>query len=923
MSPERSKSSAAAGKWVYDFEEGSAAMRELLGNKGANLAEMTGVLGAEMVPGGFTIATTACVEYMRTGEFPAGLDDQIEEAVARLEGKAGKAFGADEDPLLVSVRSGAPVSMPGMLDTVLNLGLNDASVQGLASFSGDSRFAWDSYRRLVQMFGEVVRGLDPDPLQDELSEARRREGVADDSELSEEALRGLTERFRALIGDHSGEGFPSDPRTQLREAVGAVFRSWNNDRAITYRRLNGIPDELGTAVTVQRMVFGNLGGDRSGSGVAFTRDPTTGAPEPEGDFLLSAQGEDVVAGVRNTEDLADLAERLPEVHGQLIDALQRLEQHYRDMQDVEYTIENGRLYILQTRNAKRPAKAAVRFAHDAVREGLMGREQALGTIDAGSLEALLHPTFHPDAKYQELTRGVAASAGAASGSIVFTADEAERLAAEGGDVILVRPFTSADDVAGFQAARGILTSLGGKSSHAAIVARGMGRPCVCGASELEIDLDAQTVRIGQTELRAGDRITIDGTSGVVTADPVELVEPALDESFEEVLGWADEIRRLGVRANADTPKDAARARQLGAEGIGLCRTEHMFFGPDREELVRDMFLAAAARFGAAGDDAGSDDTLERAVEGLGELQRQDFAAIFREMHDLPVTIRLLDPPMHEFVSAEAFAGELERAKSSGDEMALERARSRLAVAEEIKEVNPMLGTRGARLGLLVPALYRMQVRAIARAAAEVAGDGTPPKVEIMIPLIAYEEELSLLRALVLEALEQVADELGAKTESSVGTMIELPRACLVAEAIARRADFFSFGTNDLTQTTIGLSRDDAERELLPLYLGRGIFARSPFESIDVEGVGSLVRTAVASGRKGNPSIALGICGEHGGDPASIEFFHSASLDYVSCSPFRVPIARVAAAQAAVSAGSGRPVKTSRGGKQGKPSQPRS
>ena len=889
MSSETAVQARATGPWVFGFDQGSAEMRELLGNKGANLAEMTSVLGPDRVPGGFTITTAACVEYMRTGEFPAGLEGEIDAAVEQLERDAGKRFGAEDDPLLLSVRSGAPVSMPGMLDTVLNLGLNQSSVEGLARVSGDGRFAWDSYRRLVQMFGEVVRGLPAMGFEDALTEARRAEGVTDDSELSEGALRTLTDRFLGLYAEHTGESFPEAPREQLRQAVGAVFQSWNNDRAVTYRRLNGIPDELGTAVTVQRMVFGNRGGADSGSGVAFSRDPTTGKPEPEGDFLMNAQGEDVVAGVRNTEDLADLARRMPEVHRQLSEDLAQLERHYRDMQDVEYTVEEGRLYILQTRNAKRPAQAAIRFAHDAVSDGLLSREQALGTIDAASLEALLHPTFDPSAEYTELTRGVAASPGAAKGAIVFSAKEAKDRAGEGEDVILVRPFTSADDVAGFQSARGILTSQGGKSSHAAIVARGMGRPCVAGAA-LEIDLEGRTMGVNGTTLKAGDSIAIDGSTGAVTADDVELVEPGFDERFREVLSWADGIRRMGVRGNADTPDDAARARELGAEGIGLCRTEHMFFGPDREELVRDMFIAAARH------EAGAED-LERALASLGELQRADFIEIFQAMSGLPVTIRLLDPPMHEFVSAASFAQELEKAEASGDSAALVRVRERVAIAEELEEVNPMLGTRGARLGLLVPTLYEMQVRAIVRAAVEIAEEGEAPAVEIMIPLIAYDAELVELRRRALDAAEKAMKELGASLECKVGTMIELPRACVVAGEIAPDADFFSFGTNDLTQTTIGLSRDDAERELLPLYLGQGIFARSPFETIDVAGVGRLVKLAAEAGRGTNPDLTLGICGEHGGDPASIDFFGSIPLDYVSCSPYRVPIARVAAAQA--------------------------
>jgi pyruvate,orthophosphate dikinase len=886
---------AARTRWVYGFAEGSAQMRAELGNKGANLAEMTRVLGPERVPGGFTITTAACVEYMRTGEQPPELDAQIDDALAELEASSGRSFGEPDDPLLVSVRSGAPVSMPGMLDTVLNLGLNEESTEGLAAVSGDERFAWDSRRRLVQMFSEVVRGVPAGGFEEALTAARENEGVRLDSELDVAALRRLVGRFLELHDAHTGEAFPEEPREQLRQAVLAVFDSWNNERAITYRRLNGLPDDVGTAVTVQRMVFGNLG-ENSGSGVAFTRDPTTGEPEAEGDYLDNAQGEDVVAGVRNTESLDGLARRMPDAHAELLESLARLESHYRDIQDIEYTVERGRLWILQTRDAKRHAQAAVRFAADAVEEGMLSREEALGKVDPASLDALLHPAFAPGADPEELTRGVPASPGAAKGRIAFTAEEAERRSANGEDVILVREFTSADDVGGFHAARGVLTSQGGKSSHAAIVARGMGRPCVCGASELEIDVEARMLRAGGRELGDSSVIAIDGASGIVTADDVELVTPTVSAAFATVLGWSDELRRLGVRANADNGEDAARARELGAEGIGLCRTEHMFFGADREETVREMFIAGelARRSG----EAAAGRRFEAALERLAAMQSADFAEIFEAMSGLPVTIRLLDPPMHEFLAVASFEAELAAAEEGGDPEAVAAARERLVIARELEETNPMLGTRGARLGLLLPALYEMQVRAIARAARDAAGAGEAPEVEIMIPLVAYEAELTALRELAEATLRS---ELGGAVEipMGIGSMIELPRACLRAGEIAARADFFSFGTNDLTQTALGFSRDDAEGGFLPLYLERRILDRSPFETIDIEGVGELVRIAVERGRSANHELRLGICGEHGGDPQSIAFFHGAGLDYVSCSPFRVPIARVAAARAAI------------------------
>jgi pyruvate, orthophosphate dikinase len=905
-----SASTETATRWTYEFAEGSREMRDLLGGKGANLAEMTRVLGAERVPAGFTISTAACVAYLQGGrEPPAGLDREVDEALGRLEQQAGKRLGAGEDPLLVSVRSGARVSMPGMLETVLNLGLNEESVEGLSARTGNDRFAWDSYRRFVQMFGDVVRGVPGSRFEEVLRKRREEKGVAQDTDLDAADLRQLTADFKRVFEGVAGEPFPSDPRRQLREAIIAVFESWNGERAVTYRRLNGYSDDWGTAVTVQQMVFGNMG-ERSGSGVAFSRDERSGEPTPSGDFLVNAQGEDVVAGTRTPEDLSTLAARMPEVHAELLEVLTLLERHYQDMQDVEFTVEEGRLYLLQTRNAKRPGQAAVRFAHDAVGEGLLSREQALRTIEPTSLEALLHPAFDPAVEYEVLAQGVPASPGAASGVIVLSAAEAVRRSQEGEDVILVRPFTEADDVAGFHAARGILTSEGGKASHAALVARGMGRPCICGAAALRIDEARAMVSVGDTDLRVGDRIAIDGSNGKVTLEDVPLVHPQIGSDFATVLGWADELRFLGVRANADSAMDAERARSFGAEGIGLCRTEHMFFGADREELVRGMFLAAErwrrahARLDAGGEIAERElDAAERefraALEDLGSLQRSDFAAILHEMRGLPVTIRLLDPPLHEFLPLALFEAELRRLEQLGNEAEVIEAERRLALVRDLQEANPMLGTRGIRLGILFNEVYEMQARAVVLAAADAARAGDSPHVEIMLPLVAYEAELEILREAVARAAREAMEEAGREVPLAIGTMIELPRACVVADRIARHADFFSFGTNDLTQTTLGFSRDDVEGGFLPVYLSRRIIDRSPFETLDVPGVGELVRTGAERGRTTNPDLTLGVCGEHGGDPDSVRFFHEIGLDYVSCSPYRVPIARVAAAQAAI------------------------
>ncbi|MGZ8665958.1 MAG: putative PEP-binding protein [Solirubrobacterales bacterium] len=898
-------------RFVYEFSEGSREMRELLGGKGANIAEMTRVLGAERVPAGFTITTDACVAYMQSGEVP-GLDAQVDEALAALEEHAGKRLGDRSDPLLVSVRSGARDSMPGMLETVLNLGLGDAAVEGLAERTANPRFAWDSYRRFVQMFGDVVRGIPSERFESALRRARDEKGVEEDTGLDADDLRDLTATFKRIFSEGAGEEFPAEPREQLRQAIHAVFDSWNGDRAITYRRLNRIPDEWGTAVNVQQMVFGNKGGN-SGSGVAFSRDERTGEPNPSGDFLLDAQGEDVVAGIRTPEDLSELGTQIPEAHAELLEILRLLERHYRDMQDVEFTIEEGRLYLLQTRNAKRPAQAAVRFAHDAVEEGLLDVEGALSTIDAESLEALLHKVFDPDHSYEPLTVGVPASPGAARGRIALSAAEAIRRSEAGEDVILVRAFTEADDVAGFHAARGILTAEGGKASHAALVARGMGGPCVTGASALAIDQAAGLVRVGEVELRAGDEIAIEGSSGVVTLDDVTLIDPGISEEFEAVLRWADQKRRLQVRANADTRADAEKARGFGAEGIGLCRTEHMFFGEDRAELVRGMFIAAErlrrARLHASENPGEGSEVLreterqfKEALERLRELQQADFEALLEEMRGLPVTIRLLDPPLHEFLSLEQFQERVREAEGSGDAARIELARTEAEIVGDLQEANPMLGMRGIRLAINFPKVYEMQVRAVIGAAAVSGRGGDPPILEIMLPLVAYEAELEVLEDRVRAVAKETMREAGVEIEFSVGTMIELPRACLIAERIAAHAEFFSFGTNDLTQTTLGFSRDDVEASFMPAYLESRIIDRSPFETLDIEGVGELVKIGVSGGRRADPALKCGVCGEHGGDPDSIRFFDSNEIDYVSCSPYRVPIARIAAAQAAIDRG---------------------
>jgi pyruvate,orthophosphate dikinase len=828
-------------RYVYDFDEPADGGRELLGGKGVGLAEMT-QLGIP-VPAGFTISTDACRAYMERGGGVEGLDEEVAEHIARLEEKTGKRFGDSSDPLLVSVRSGAAISMPGMMDTILNVGLNDEAVVGLARSTGNEEFARDCYRRLIQMFGETVDGI-----------PHERFSVDD-----------TVERAREIYVQETGHDFPQDAAEQLRLAITAVFDSWKSPRAQVYRHTYSIPDDLGTAVNVVQMVFGNKG-DSSATGVCFTRDPSTGEQGVYGEYLVNAQGEDVVAGVRTPQPLEEMRERLPQAYEQLLETMGSLERHYRDMQDIEFTVEEGRLYLLQTRTAKRTAAAAIKAAVDMSGEGLISREEAVGRIDPTQLDQLLHPRLDPDAQFDVAARGLNASPGAACGKIVLDADTAEERGKAGEAVILVRWETTPDDIHGLIQAQGVVTAHGGMTSHAAVVARGMGKPCVAGVEGLEIE--GSTVKLGGHELHEGDTITIDGGTGRVIAGEVPLVPPQINEDFETILEWADGLRRLKVRANADNPEDAAKAREFGAQGIGLCRTEHMFFGEERLPVVQEMILAR--------DEEGRRAALDR----LLPFQQSDFEAIFEAMAGLPVTIRLLDPPLHEFLP-------------SLEETTDERMRQRI---RSLSESNPMLGTRGCRLGIQWPEIYEMQVRAIGRAAKAVQErGGEPPLVEIMHPLVGFREELSRLRELTESVLEEEAPGL----EYLCGTMIELPRAALRADEIAEVADFFSFGTNDLTQTTLGMSRDDAEGKFLTFYLEDGVLDRNPFEVLDQEGVGDLMRIGVERGRETKPEIKLGICGEHGGEPSSVEFCHRIGLDYVSCSPYRVPLARLAAAQAAL------------------------
>jgi pyruvate,orthophosphate dikinase len=897
-------------KRVYAFEEGDTSMKFILGGKGANLAEMTR-LGLP-VPPGFTITCQACVEYYGAqiayqpapgeknvrvkGEFPPGLAEEIATHVAALEAKMGKTLGDEADPLLVSVRSGAPFSMPGMMDTVLNLGLNDASVEGLVAQTDNPRFAWDSYRRFIQMFSKVVLEVEGDLFENALTSAKQARGVRNDTDLTAEDLKELVATFKNIVSEHVSASefpalatdgrviFPQDTSVQLRLAIEAVFKSWMNKRAIDYRRLYRIAADLGTAVNIQTMVFGNKG-DTSATGVAFTRDPATGEKVFYGDFLTDAQGEDVVAGIRNTEPIADLKKVLPEAGTQLDEVFVTLENHYTDMCDIEFTIENGKLWMLQTRIGKRTARAALKIATDMVAEGLISREEAVMRIDPDQLDQLLHPQFDANVTYDVIAKGLNASPGAAVGEIVFSADAAVSAEKEGRSVILVRWETTPDDLHGMIAAKGILTSHGGKTSHAAVVARGMGKPCVCGAEALKIDAEHKVVKVGGHELHEGDVISIDGTKGIVVMGEVKLVQPEVYPEFDTVLKWADEFRTMGVRANADTPADAVLSRSFGAAGIGLCRTEHMFLG-ERKQIVQDMILAE--------DEAGRAAPLAQ----LLEAQVGDFLQMLKSMDGLPVTIRLLDPPLHEFLDdPRELAVDVARLECSGGDAAEIAAKKKLlALIDSMTEANPMLGLRGCRLGIMFPEIYGMQVRAITQASCQLKKAGGDPRPEIMIPLVSVVTELETLRDETEKIVAEVQRSADCVFPIPIGTMIELPRAAITADEIATVADFFSFGTNDLTQTVFGFSRDDIEGKFLPRYLDRKILARNPFETIDAA-VAEMVRMACEKGRSTKPKLKLGVCGEHGGDPDSVKLFHRIGLDYVSCSPFRVPLARLAAAQA--------------------------
>jgi pyruvate,orthophosphate dikinase len=879
-------------KWVYSFgaghNEGGADMRNLLGGKGANLAEMAGI--GLPVPPGFTLTTEVCTAFYKNNRnYPNDLGSQVRDALAHLEEAAGLKFGDKRRPLLVSVRSGARVSMPGMMDTVLNLGLNDSTVEGLGEAANDPRFAWDSYRRFIQMYGSVVLGVDHHRFEEIIEHTKLDTGVTEDTQLSAQDWHRVASSYKDMIEADIGKPFPQDPEEQLWGAIGAVFGSWMNPRANTYRKLHDIPAEWGTAVNVQTMVFGNMGDDCA-TGVCFTRDPSTGQNLFYGEYLVNAQGEDVVAGIRTPQPLSKkgakpdetpLEAAMPEAYADLLKVREKLEQHYRDMQDLEFTVQQRKLYMLQTRNGKRTAAASLRIAVDMAREGLIDQAEAVRRVNPAALDQLLHPTLDPKAPRTLLATGLPASPGAASGAAVFTADEAESRAQKGEAIILVRVETSPEDIHGMHAARGILTARGGMTSHAAVVARGMGRPCVAGAGGISIDYHTQTLSAGGKTIRAGETITLDGTTGEVFVGNVAMIEAAMSPDFATLMEWADKSRRMKIRANAETPLDAETAKKYGAEGIGLCRTEHMFFDPERISAVRQMIMAS--------DEAGR----RAALAKLLPFQRNDFHDLFRIMGDLPVTIRLLDPPLHEFLPHGDVELE-EVAHSLGTNLDAMRRR-----AAELAEANPMLGHRGCRLGVAYPEIYEMQARAIFEGALIVAKEtGKAPMPEIMIPLVGVRKELEITRAQVDKVAEEVFAEANHRIEYSVGTMIELPRAALIADKIAEIADFFSFGTNDLTQTVFGLSRDDAGK-FLPLYVEQGILPKDPFVSIDVEGVGEMVRMASERGRRTKNALKLGICGEHGGDPASIAFCQEVGLDYVSCSPYRVPVARLAAAQAAL------------------------
>lgn len=874
-------------KYVYLFKEGDGKNRALLGGKGAGLCEMTRI--GLPVPPGFVITTEACVYYYRNGRFPEGLKEQVKEGLRRIEGETGKRFGDRENPLLLSIRSGARVSMPGMMDTILNLGLNDETVEGLVKQTDNPRFAYDSYRRFVQMYGDVVLGIEHDRFEEIIDEVKKKKGVKLDIELDAGDWEEIKESFKEIIKEETGRPFPEEPEEQLWGAISAVFKSWNNRRAKEYRRINGIPDDWGTAVNVQSMVFGNMG-ENSGTGVAFTRNPATGENIFYGEYLINAQGEDVVAGIRTPlpinraqkihEDEKSLEEVMPEIYRQLLDIREKLEKHFKDMQDLEFTIEKGKLYILQTRTGKRTAMAAVKIAVDFVKEGLIDREEAIMRVSPDQIDQLLHPMIDPKADIKPVAKGLPASPGAATGKVVFYAEDAVRAAGNNEKVILVRHETSPEDVAGMYSAEGILTARGGMSSHAAVVARGMGKACVVGCEGITVDYEKREIRAGSTIIREGDVITIDGTSGNVLLGDVPKIEATISGEFDTLMKWVDETRRLGVRANADTPEDAKLARKFGAEGIGLARTEHMFFKEDRIPAVREMILSD------------SEEERRKALKKLLPMQRSDFEALFREMEGYPVIIRLLDPPLHEFLPKEESA-QKELAEDMG--ISVEKIRERI---EQLSELNPMLGFRGCRLGIMFPEITEMQVRAIFEAACNVHREGLKVLPEVMVPLVGNVTEIREQKKIIVSIAEEVMKEKGMEIKYKVGTMIELPRAALTADEIAMEAEFFSYGTNDLTQTTFGFSRDDVGK-FLPFYLKKGILQHDPFRILDQRGVGQLIKIGMEKGKKSRPDIEIGICGEHGGEPSSVEFCHRIGMDYVSCSPYRVPIARLAAAQAVI------------------------
>ncbi|RLI35261.1 pyruvate, phosphate dikinase [Candidatus Bathyarchaeota archaeon] len=876
-------------KRVYLFEEGNAQMKMLLGGKGANLAEMTR-LGLP-VPPGMTITTEACREYFEKGrKLPEGLMDEVREKMKVIEEKMGRKFGDPENPLLVSVRSGAPLSMPGMMDTILNLGLNDETVKGLIKLTGNPRFAYDCYRRFLQMFGRIVMGVPGEKFDEIFEEAKRRKGVKYDIELDADDLKEVVEKFKELIRKETGKDFPQDPWKQLELAIEAVFKSWYTPRAVVYRKVNKIPDDLYTAVNIQTMVFGNIG-KNSGTGVVFTRNPSTGDRELYGEYLDQAQGEDVVAGIRTPKPIAQLEREMPEIYKQLKEICELLERHYKDIQDVEFTVENGKLYILQTRAGKRTARAAVKIAVSMVKEGLISIEDAIMMVQPDQLVQLLHPQIDPNAKVTPIAKGLPASPGAATGKAIFDVDEAAELGEKGEAVILVRPETAPEDIHGVLASRGVLTSRGGMTCHAAVVARGMGKPAVVGCEAIRIDLEARKFTVNGIEVKEGDIISIDGTTGNVYLGEVPTVQPEITGELGELLAWADEIRSLGIRANADTPEAAARARSFGAQGIGLCRTERMFNAPDRLPIVQEMILS------------GGKEDRKKALEKLKPLQKEDFKAILKAMEGYPVTIRLLDLPLHEFLPRlEELVEEVTRLRVTGENPEELKVKERiLKRVLELREHNPMMGHRGCRLGIRYPEIYQMQTQAIFEAATELAKEGVKVEVEVMLPLISSATELAYLRKYVEEAAEEVMRKAGIRVPYSIGTMIEVPRAALTADEIAQYAEFFSFGTNDLTQTTFAFSRDDAEAKFMAFYLEHKILPANPFETLDVNGVGKLIKMAVELGRKTRKNLKVGVCGEHGGEPRSIDFFQEAGVDYVSCSPFRVPVARLAAAQAKLKA----------------------